>query len=192
MSTLPVGPLEIPTLSMEQCDSASSAIEAVLFSPYASALSLTGVPALVLTDRPLELKLAAVGLVAGDGVAESIASWLSAHACLAIAVEVAGQPREEVFLPVSARPSRGSWIARALVRPTAWADAASLTVVSLSIAGRPLPCDCLPATLPVGYNHVPASAGAVFAAAEAGNVPALKAALDACGSTEEAVEVRGG
>ena len=67
----------------------------------------------------------------------------------------------------------------------------SVTVVSLSLAGRPLPCDCLPATLQVGYNHAPAPAGAVFAAAMAGDVPALQAALDAGGSTEEAGEVCG-
>ena len=141
------------------------------------------------SNRPLELELAAVGLGADAVTAVSIASWLSAHARLAIAVEVPGQPREEVFLPVSVRPSGGSWIARALVRPRAWADAASVTVVSLSLAGRSLPCDCLPATLQVGYNHAPAPAGEVLAAAKASDLPALQAALDA-GSTEEATAVR--
>ena len=176
---------------MWQCDSDASAIEARLVCPYASGIALTGIPALVHADRPLELEIAAVGLIAEGDVAESIASWISAHACLAIAVEVPGQPREEVFLPVSTRPSGGGWIARALVRPAAWADAASLTVVSLSRAGRPLPCDCLPATLQVGYNHSRAPAGTLSEAAEAGDVAALQAALDAGGSTEEADEVRG-
>ena len=41
-------------------------------------------------------------------------------------------------------------------------------------------------------NHAPAPEGAVLAAAEAGDVPALQAALDAGGSTEEADEVREG
>ena len=40
------------------------------------------------------------------------------------------------------------------------------------------------------YNHTPAPEGAVFAAAKAGDVLALKAALDAGGSTEEADKVR--
>ena len=80
-----------------------------------------------------------------------------------------------------------------MLLPGPWkADAASLTVVSLSLAGRLLPSDCLPATLPVGYNHAPAPAGAVLAAANASDVPALRAALDSGGSTEEAGEVRGG
>ena len=79
-----------------------------------------------------------------------------------------------------------------MLLPGPWkADAASLTVVSLSLAGRLLPSDCLPATLPVGYNHAPAPAGAVLEAAMAGDVPALHAALEAGGSTEEACEVRG-
>ena len=64
---------------------------------------------------------------------------------------------------VKALPSSSGWIARALARPAAWADAASIAVVSLALGGRPLPCDC----------H-----------------PALQAALDAGGSTEEADEVR--
>ena len=61
--------------------------------------------------------------------------------------------------------------------------------MSLSLVGRPLPCDCLPATLRVGYNHAPAPMGAVYGAAKAGEVPALQATLDAGGSTEEAEEV---
>ena len=88
-------------------------------------------------------------------------------------------------IPVSARPSGSGWTARALLRPSAWANADSVTVVSLSLAGRPLPCDCLPATLRVGYNHASAREGAVFEAAKAGDLPALQAALDAGGSTEE-------
>ena len=192
VSSLPVGPLEFSALAMEPCHSATSAIESRLFSPYPSSLSLKEVPARVHADRPVELELADVGLGAGAGASVDIASWISAHTCLAIAVEVPGQPRGEVSVLVNARPSGGSWIARALVRPSAWANAASVTVVSLSLAGRPLPCDCLPATLQVGYNHAPAPAGAVYAAARAGDVPALRAALDAGGSTEEADEVRGG
>ena len=40
-------------------------------------------------------------------------------------------------------------------------------------------------------NHAPAPEGAVMAAAKAGNVRALRIALDAGGSTEEADKVRG-
>ena len=79
-----------------------------------------------------------------------------------------------------------------MLLPGPWkADAASITVVSLSLAGRPLFCDCLPATMRVGYNHSRAPAGAVFAAAGAGDVPALWAAIEAGGSTEEADRVCG-
>ena len=41
-----------------------------------------------------------------------------------------------------------------------------------------------------GVDPSPAPVGAVLKAAQAGNVSALKAALDAGGSTEEATEVR--
>lgn len=93
-------------------------------------------------------------------------------------------------MPVKARPSGGSWIVRVLARPLAWADAASVTVVSFSLAGQGLPCECLPATLQRGYDHTPMPAGAVFEAARVGDVRALQATLDAGGSTEEANTVR--
>lgn len=121
-----------------------------------------------------------------------MAHWLSAHPRLAISFEAPGQTRAEVYLPVTARPSCGGSILRVLVRPAAWADASSVTVVSLSLAGLPHPCEFLPATLRVGYNHALAPAGAVLEASKAGDVPALQAALDAGGSTEEADEVRWG
>ena len=175
---------------MGKCDSGTSVIEARLVSPCASTFAMTRVPALVHADRPLELELASVGLCADPRVAESIASWISAHACLAIAVEFPGQPREVLSLPAIAGPSGSRLILRALVRPSAWADAESVTLVSMSLAGRSLPCDCLPVTLRVGYNHAPAPEKAVYGAAEASHVPALLVALDAGGSTEEADEVR--
>ena len=191
VSRLPVGALEINALAMGPCDSATSAVEARVVSPCASGLVLTRVPARVHTDRPLELELTAIGLGPSVDVAESVASWICAHTLLQISIEGPGQPQEAVSLRVKARPSEGGWIARALVHPAAWADAASVTVVSLSLAGWPLPCDCLPAILRVGFNHAPAPTGAVFAAARTGNLPALQAAIDAGGSTEEADEVRG-
>ena len=185
-----VGPLEIPALGMEPCDSVTSVIESWLANPITSGITLTKVPALVHADRPLEIELAAVGVGEGTGAAESVASWISAHARLAISIELPGQLIEEVSLPVSARQCCSGWIARVLIHPATWSDAVSVSVVSLSLAGQPLSCHCLPATLRVGYNHAPAPAGAVYDAAQDGDVPALQAALDAGGSTEEADEVR--
>ena len=177
-------PLEISGLCMEPGDSAISALGAFLVSPSESALVLTRVPARVHADRPLELELAAVGFGADPGTAVSIASWISAHVCLTVKME--GQ---SLCVPVTARHSGGGWVLRALARPSAWASAESVTVVSLSLAGRPLPCDYLPATLPVGYNHAPSPPGAVLAAVKAGDLAALRVSLDAGGSTEEADEV---
>jgi len=90
---------------------------------------------------------------------------------------------------LSVQPILGGWIARALILPATWADETFVAVSSISLAGRPLPGDSLPATLFIGYNHVPAPSGAVFNAALAGDVVALQAALDAGGSTEETNEV---
>ena len=188
---LPVGPLKIPAPSIEPFDFAISAIEARLINPTASALVLSRVPPRVHADRPLEVELSAVELDADAGVSLSVASWISANASLAISIKVPRQRRADVSLPVTARPFGGGWIVRALARPTSWADATSVTVVSFSLAGRPLPCKCLPVTLRVGYNHAPAPEGAVLQAAKAGDVPALLASLDAGGSTEEVDDLFG-
>ena len=185
---IPSDASEIPDMTMAR--SATLAIETRLVSPSASEFALNRVPPFVHADRPLELELATVEQGAGAGAAESVASWFSAHALLQISVEAPGQPRGEVSVRVKARSSGCSWTVRALVRPAYWANAASVTIVSLSLAGRPLLCDCLPATLRVGYNHTPAPEGEVFAAAQAGDVPALLAAIEEGGSTEEADEVR--
>ena len=185
---IPSDASEIPDMIM--APSATFALETRLVSASASEFALNRVPPLVLADRPLELVLAAFEQGAGAGAAESVASWISAHALVQISVEAPGQPRGQVSVRVKARPSEGGWNVRVLVRPASWANAASVTVVSLSLAGRPLPCDCLPGTMRMGYNHAPAPEGKVLAAAKAGDVPALRAAIEEGESTEEADAVR--
>ena len=188
--SIPSDASEIPDMIM--APSATFAIETHLVNPCASEFALSRVPPVVHSDRPLEVEMTAIRQSADAGAAESVASWISAHALLQISVEVPGNPQGEVPVFVKARPSKGGWIVRVLVRPGAWADAASVTLHSISLAGQPLSCDCLPATLRVGYNHAPAPEGAVYAAGKAGDVPALQVALVAGGSTEEADTVREG
>ena len=190
-AAISVGPHEIPELCMGLCDRTTSSIDARLVAPSASSLCITRVPSDFYADRPLTIQLAVAGLCVDAPMAASVAAWLSMQILLHITVDKTGRPCSSYTVPVSVHPSRGGgWIARAIIRPSAWADAASVTVVSLSLAGRPLHSDCLPATMRVGNNHAMAPAGAVFAAAEAGDVAALQAALDAGGSTEEASRVR--
>ena len=192
---LPVGSFEMPQLGLEPGLSSSSTIEARLRCPFANTLELTLVPRIALVDRPVEIAFATPGrlLLAGASTAESaqVARWIATHARLSIDVEGSGQSQTSVSAHVSVRSSGDGWIARTLVLPGAcWGSAASVTVESLSLSGRPFPCDCLPAILRVGYNHTPAQAGAVLQAAKAGDVLALQTALYAAGSTEEADEVR--
>ena len=111
---IPSDASEIPDMTM--VPSATFAIETRLVSPSASVFALNSMPPLVHADRPLELELAAVGQGTGTGAAESVTSWISAHALLQISVEAAGQPEGEVSFRVKARPSEGGWIVRVLVR----------------------------------------------------------------------------
>jgi len=191
VSRLPVGPLEIPHICIKHYHTPTSVIEARLSCSSASSLVLTTLlPARVHADRPLDIDISVVGLCGDACAAAHSSNCFAVHASLAISVETPRQPRIQLSVSVSMRPSSGGWIARALAHPKSWANATSITVVSLSLARRPVLCERLPAELQVGYNHAPAPAGAVLKASYAGNVQALRTALDVGGSTEEADMVR--
>ena len=182
---LPAGVLEIPDLFMIPASTSSFTIEARVISPRASDIVSSRLPPLLKVDHPFVIEFTMQECGVGAQFASSVARCLSSHAEISLIIEAG--PSSTLFLaPISARPSDRGWIAHAIIHPTSWTDAACVTVVSLSLAGRFLPCDCLPTTLRVGYNHAPAPAGAVYRAAKACDVLALQAALDAGGSSEEA------
>ena len=188
-STIPDHPIEIPHLSIEPSAFPTSAIEAGIVSLSANAILVTRVPACTNADRPLEIELAAAGLFAGTDTSAYFARWISDHVYISLTVEEAGYPPAYISSPLSLYPRVRGWIARALIHPMFWRGAATMSIASLALAGRPLSCSYLPTTLRVGYNHAPAPAGAVLAAAKTGDLTALQAALEAGGSTEEASEV---
>ena len=190
-STLPVGPLEVPGVDIRTCPVPSFSTEAYVASPSSIATTLTFTRATFVVKRPLEVKFTCIGLQSGTRVPRSITRVLSINAIITIAVEPTDQTRTSCVLsvPVSARPAGDGCIVRILVRPELWADADSVTVVSLTLAGRPFSCDSLPATVPVDYNHRKAPEGAITMAAKAGDIPALTLALRAGESTEESDEV---
>ena len=187
---IPESPFEFREIALEPWQTHTSPIAVRLVSPSSSVhqVVVTHLPSRLHSDRPFEIALASVGLFGYVGAAESEARWMSTHG--RVLLEEMGERCVSYAAPVTARPASGGWMARALIHPLSWHNATSVSVLSLTFAGRPLSCECLPATLLVGYNHAPAPAGAVLAAARAGDVPALQAALDAGGSTEEVDEVR--
>lgn len=194
-STLPVGPLEVPDVDMRRFPVPSSPMEVCVASPSVIAIALAFKRALFVVKRPLEIKFTCMGLQLGTSVTESITRVLSINALITVSVELADQTRTaNIFsVPISVRPAGDGCIARILVRPELWADANSVTVLSLSLAGRPVSCGSLPVTVPVDYNHRKAPNGETSLASKAGDVPAIKLALRAGESTEEADEVgRGG
>lgn len=176
---------QMPQLCLGTIQSDDAAIEARLLSPI-SYVELRA-PRVVCFDRPLEVEISCSDRVIAASV---FARFISSHATLSLEIHANGQYPVKCVVPVSARPSGGGCIARALIRTEAWAKSESVTVVSLALADHLLPCNGLPATLRVGYTHALAPAGAVHEAASCGDVPALLAALDAGGSTEERDEVR--
>ena len=183
--------LNVIYLGTEASDVQGSAIKARLVCPSLDSVASIRVVQSRLISRPLEVECAAIGQHLEVHEAASVAHFLTAHANIACDVETAGQQRTSHVVPVTVRLSCSRWVARALMSPATWTDASTVTVVSLSVAGRPLPTHCLPTMLLVGYNHAPGPAGAVLAAALAGDVTAVQAALDAGGSTEEVDAVRG-
>ena len=178
VATLPAGPMNVPDVDLEPWDS-PTVLKTHLVKPTAGTLALTlvHVPPRLHANQPLEVEFA---VRLGQSVAAIERSYFP-HVAVLVDVK---ERRHSV--PVSVRLADDSWVARALIHPASWADTASVAVVAFTLAGRSLPCDCLPATVAVGFIHAPALEGAVHAAAKAGDVPALRAALDAGGSTKEA------
>ena len=189
-SALPSCPLESPgvDITSELPVGFSSTIGAHIACPSASAVGVSRVPALVHAGLPLEIELDAT--CPRRAITASVARIISTQAVLSVVVVSKEKPHASISVPVSVRPSRGGWVARALTRPSTWAGADSVSVLSLSLLGRPLPGDVLPVIRRVGYNHAPTPAGAVHAAVVDADASRLQAALDAGGSTEEADSVR--
>ena len=194
-SSLAGSPLDPSEVALGPCHSHASAVEAQLASRSMREVVPIRLPSVALAHQPLEVELTCAGPVPDADTSACIARCLTDHACLRLNFETRERGLVSELVPVSARRTDGTggcWIARALIRPASWQDAVFVNVASLSFLGRPLSCDCLPATLRVSYNHARTPAGAVFAAAKAGDVLALQAALNAGGSTEEEDEVREG
>ena len=179
---LPVGPLEIPGFDLERIDS-SNVIEAVLTSPSAGAVTLTHVPRIVHADRPLDIRFTAPDLHMSARAAATVARCISAHARITVVVLVEKGWHRGFPVSVSVRYADSSWIARVLIRPASWAGALSVSVVSVALVRWPVPSTCLPATMPVGFNHAPVPAGPVSTAAKAGDMQVRLDILEAGEST---------
>ena len=195
LDVFPDGPLEVPDVAIEPCRCpASSTLGACLINPAASMIAVTRAPYRAMLDQPLEMELAAPLRHHESRTAVSLARHISSRARVKLDVEINGEARV-IYAPfICICTARRGWVARVLVSPAAWVSAASVTLMSCDLAGQPLPCVCLPVTLQVGFNHSRVPAGSVHAAARAGDLRALLAALYAGGSTEEtdAVRERGG
>ena len=144
-------------------------------------------PKILLPNQPLNIQLASPSIFPGAKCVASIARSLAAH----LEIQLTFGDNAALATRVSATVQEDGWDVRAVLHPSSWSDSPAITIGSLMLAGRPLLCPGLPATVQVGFRHAPSPAAAVHAAAVAGDVVALDAALMAGGSTEEADEVRG-
>ena len=186
------GPVEVPQLSIEPRQTSDFAIKARILSPSTYSLVVTRVPRVFLANnQPLEIHVSHAGSHSDASTAACLARSISAHARLALVVETKTKSSVKLTVETFMRPTNNSdgWVVRAQLCPASWANAASVSVASLTIADRPVPCSLFPASVRVGFNHASVAAGAVLAAAKAGDVTALQAALEGGGSTEEADKV---
>ena len=182
-------PREIPVLHMGP---PTSTHEGCLASPVLDDVVLSRLPLVVPAHRPIEFEFSLARRLPDVREVAEVARFISTNAILSVVPEVNGLACTRIFAPVSVYQSGERWVARAIIRPSEWSSATTLTVESLTLAGRQLPQRCLPATMRVGFNNAPAPSGEVLAAAKAGDLARLQAALVAGGSTEESdVPVRG-
>lgn len=186
VSNLPVGPREIVEMRLDNCQYSEGVIGARLETPSAQNIYLYSVQPFA-SKLPIEIVFSAGDSFVTSHEAACVSRCIDTHVILIVNV-VSSMSLVCHSVQVSARPSGNIWIARALLHPASWADAVSVTVVSISFATSMLPCECLPAHLPM-YRCVLAPPGKVYVAARRGDVVAIKDALYTGGSTEEADSV---
>jgi hypothetical protein len=95
--------------------------------------------------------------------------------------------RVQLGYSVEVRPATtsDSYISIVVSIPSGTSDGSEVVLRRVSVAGCDVPLGEAPVRVIVGFNHEPAPAGRVNAAAQAGNIPALTQALDDGCSTQE-------
>jgi hypothetical protein len=194
--SLPLAPVEPPS---------------ILFSPMKSVIGKVNVaslpPSEALSVRCLDLKLnsgrAVCFAMIATGCADEDAAALSTLASIVTANAVIQPAADEVEANASAATSphdRHVHLAYApypalnavFISPISVPRGSRVMLVRLTVAGCDVPLGSVPVQVTVPYNHSLAAKGRVYAAAEAGDTPALMFALKGGASTEEIDEkVRG-
>ena len=191
--TLPLCPVEVAELGFTERDAYSPLglqLSALSLSSAANQVALHRLPFYLLPNRPLEFELQAADSFPGTVHAACIAQSLSIQARVTIRIHGGARDQAVISTPISVRQTATCWVARALLHPSSWAGARSVVLDSLTLGGQPIVSQHLPATLRISFNHAPAPMGAVYAAANAGDVASLESALAAGASTEEKDGVR--
>lgn len=186
--TLPLCPVEVAELEFAERDKYSPLglqLSALSLSSAANQVALRRLPFNLSPNHPLEFELAAAERCLGTGDAACIAKSMSIQARIMIHIHGGASDQVVFSAALSVRPTAACWTARALLHPSSWAGARSLVLDSLTLGGQPLLSRGLPATIRISFNHAPAPMGAVYTAANAGDVAALESALAAGCSTEE-------
>lgn len=192
VGSLPPVPVETATLLVVDAHEANGhIIPARILSPRTPAPTHVSiaVPPIALAGRPLEFDVFSHDLV--DSLAPETLAILAS--VLRVSVQFAredGMTREDFSCALLIQSAAGTLRIRPLVSPIRWAGASMLSIEALRVAGATVSATQLPARLRVGFNHGASGAGELWAAASAGDLHELEAALaDGC-STEEANPVR--
>lgn len=191
VSLLPVGPVALPELELVSSPSAPTGLR--LCAPTADDFPLTfkldTPPTHLIWGRPLEISFSSVDDNATDAFARFIEQHLRVVVSVAATSGDAAEPDATASLAVIARSTDYGRRVAVRASPSSWALASAITLLELLLAGSSLPIASLPARIRVGFNHDPSGLGAVYTAAQRGDVGALKTALTAGGSTEELNDV---
>jgi hypothetical protein len=143
--------------------------------------AVTHVEARVRAGTPAVFKLAQSGSVQQH---ESVLTALASGTEVIATLRIASSVEKQVSIDIKAAVLLNCVLLTVSV-PPATPDGALIIIKNVWVAGVAVILNKLASTITIGFNHAPAPAGAIFAAARANDLPGLNAALRNGGSTEE-------
>ncbi len=184
---LPISVSENCVCILKYSDSFDSLENDTMFAPQSIAacdVTLTPENARVRAGAPAVFRLTSAGSIPHEGVITALASCVEVLATLHISSADGGVVDAQV--PVGIEASAELYCVLLIVAvPPSTPDGAFVIINNVWVAGCAVKIAELLSFVTIGFNHAPASAGAMYAAAAAGDVPGLIAALQSGESTEQ-------
>jgi hypothetical protein len=186
---LPINVNETLTTKVTHGDSLVSLEDDKILAPYsfsADDVTLTSASARVRAGTPAVFHMTPIS---SAPMQECVITGLESGIEIRATLRIASPLDEQVPVDINASVSQNCVLLTVVV-PPGTPDGSLVIINNLWVAGRAVVLNERLSCVTIGFNHAPASEGAVYAAAAAGDVPGLMVAILNGDSTEQKDKVR--